>query len=131
MNDSKGDCGSRLDRHDHIGKGKIGLAGFRNVVNDPRLAKVPKILETPKGEDDDGNDLDALNLNSAAEVDPLIRPKRRCAMAWTWRAVVSINRARRHEDTKAKAINLLLSGKSFRLPSQTVTFLCVLVPSCL
>ncbi len=51
MNDSKGDLGSKKDRHEHIGKGKIGLEGFRNIINDSRLAKIPKILETPKEED--------------------------------------------------------------------------------
>ena len=43
--------GSHVDRHDHIGKGKIGLIGFRMLMNDPRLADVPKILETEKSED--------------------------------------------------------------------------------
>ncbi len=62
MNDSKGACGSRLDRHEHIGKGKIGTAGFRHVVNDPRLAHAVKILETPKGTDGRGVDLDKVNL---------------------------------------------------------------------
>ncbi len=51
LNDSKGDLGERKDRHEHIGKGHIGLEGFRNVVNDPRLAGLPGLLETPKGED--------------------------------------------------------------------------------
>lgn len=51
MNDSKGALGSKKDRHEHIGKGAIGLEGFRNIVNDKRLAKIPKILETPKEED--------------------------------------------------------------------------------
>jgi deoxyribonuclease-4 len=50
VNDSKGDLGSRVDRHAHIGHGKIGLEGFRAVVRDHRLDAVPKILETPKGE---------------------------------------------------------------------------------
>ncbi len=50
-NDSKKEFGSRCDRHEHIGQGFIGLDGFRNFVNDRRLAKVPMILETPKGED--------------------------------------------------------------------------------
>jgi deoxyribonuclease-4 len=49
LNDSKGDLGNRKDRHEHIGKGHIGLDGFRNVVNDPRLAGLPGLLETPKG----------------------------------------------------------------------------------
>jgi deoxyribonuclease-4 len=51
VNDSKGPLGSRLDRHVHIGDGQIGKEGFRNIMNDPRLAEVPKILETPKGDD--------------------------------------------------------------------------------
>jgi deoxyribonuclease-4 len=49
LNDSKGDLGSRKDRHEHIGKGYIGLEGFRRVMNDPRLAGLPGLLETPKG----------------------------------------------------------------------------------
>jgi deoxyribonuclease-4 len=51
VNDSRKALGSRVDRHDHIGKGMIGLEGFRMLVNDPRLATVPKILETEKSED--------------------------------------------------------------------------------
>jgi deoxyribonuclease-4 len=49
MNDSKKPLGAKRDRHEHIGKGFIGLEGFRNLVNDPRLKAVPRILETPKG----------------------------------------------------------------------------------
>jgi deoxyribonuclease IV len=49
VNDSKKDLGSRVDRHFHIGKGCIGLNAFRFLVNDRRFAKIPKILETPKG----------------------------------------------------------------------------------
>jgi deoxyribonuclease-4 len=51
LNDCKGDLGSRKDRHEHIGQGGIGLDGFRHVVNDPRLAGLPGLLETPKSED--------------------------------------------------------------------------------
>jgi deoxyribonuclease-4 len=51
VNDSLKEFASRRDRHEHIGQGHIGLAGFRNLVNDHRLKKVPMILETPKGED--------------------------------------------------------------------------------
>lgn len=51
LNDSKGKLGSRKDRHEHIGKGRIGLGGFRHVLNDPRLAGLPGLLETPKSED--------------------------------------------------------------------------------
>jgi deoxyribonuclease-4 len=51
VNDSQKEFGSRRDRHEHIGKGAIGLDGFRFLMNDPRLAAVPKILETDKSED--------------------------------------------------------------------------------
>ena len=51
MNDSMKELGSHRDRHEHIGKGFIGLDGIRNFVNDKRLKKIPMILETPKGED--------------------------------------------------------------------------------
>ncbi len=61
VNDSTRELGSRVDRHAHVGRGRIGLAGFRCLVNDPRLARVPLILETPKGADDRGRDWDAVN----------------------------------------------------------------------
>jgi deoxyribonuclease IV len=51
VNDSKKDLGSRVDRHEHIGEGKIGEAGFRLVMTEPRLRSVPKYLETPKDPD--------------------------------------------------------------------------------
>ena len=51
LNDSKKVLGSRVDRHEHIGKGEIGLEGFRNLVNDARFARHPMTLETPKGKD--------------------------------------------------------------------------------
>ncbi len=51
VNDSKKGPGSRVDRHDHIGKGRIGETAFRCLMNDPRLADIPKILETEKSED--------------------------------------------------------------------------------
>jgi deoxyribonuclease IV len=51
MNDSKKPFGEKKDRHEHIGKGEIGIEAFRNFVNDKRLTKVPMILETPKGDD--------------------------------------------------------------------------------
>jgi len=49
VNDSKREFGSRVDRHEHIGKGAIGKTGFRLLMNDDRFRTVPKILETPKG----------------------------------------------------------------------------------
>ncbi|MBW1845933.1 MAG: deoxyribonuclease IV [Deltaproteobacteria bacterium] len=61
LNDSKKALGSRIDRHEHIGKGKIGLDAFRWIMNDPRLLDVPKIIETPKG--NHGNEMDTFNLN--------------------------------------------------------------------
>ena len=48
INDSKKDNGSRVDRHEHIGEGKIGLNFFKNIMNDARFIDVPKILETPQ-----------------------------------------------------------------------------------
>jgi deoxyribonuclease-4 len=51
MNDSKKELGSKVDRHDHIGKGFIGLEGFSNIMNDKRLDGAAKILETPKGKE--------------------------------------------------------------------------------
>ena len=51
LNDSKRPLGSRVDRHEHIGKGHIGLAGFRNILRDPRWQDMPMVLETPKSDD--------------------------------------------------------------------------------
>jgi deoxyribonuclease IV len=51
MNDSKKPLGSKVDRHEHIGKGFIGLDGFTNIMNDKKLKHVPKVLETPKGKE--------------------------------------------------------------------------------
>ncbi|MCA0377495.1 MAG: deoxyribonuclease IV [Gemmatimonadetes bacterium] len=50
LNDSKAKLGSHLDRHDLIGEGMIGADAFRRIMNDQRLARVPKVLETPKGD---------------------------------------------------------------------------------
>jgi len=51
LNDSKTPRGSRVDRHEHIGQGKIGLNAFRFIMRDRRFRKVPKVLETPKGKE--------------------------------------------------------------------------------
>ena len=51
LNDSKTGRGSRVDRHEHIGKGRIGLHAFRFIMRSPRFHKIPKVLETPKGKD--------------------------------------------------------------------------------
>lgn len=50
-----------MDRHPHLGRGKIGLEAFGYLVNDRRFRKRPMILETPK-EDGDVADMDAVNL---------------------------------------------------------------------
>jgi len=57
-NDSKGPLGSHLDRHWHIGRGEIGLAGFRNILRHPKLQALPMIMETPK----DAPDADRRNM---------------------------------------------------------------------
>ncbi len=61
LNDSKSEFGSHWDRHEHIGRGKIGLEPFRWLANDERFANIPMILETPKDLDDDGRDWDEVN----------------------------------------------------------------------
>lgn len=63
VNDSKRECGSRVDRHDHIGKGRIGRGAFVRLVNDKRFAGVPMILETAKDKDSRGRSWDKVNLN--------------------------------------------------------------------
>jgi deoxyribonuclease IV len=62
LNDSKKPLGSRVDRHDHIGKGTIGIEGFTGFVQDSAFANIPKILETPKDKSPDGRDWDTVNL---------------------------------------------------------------------
>ena len=51
VNDSKKPCGSRVDRHEHIGKGEVGTNAFKRLVNDPRLKDMGMVLETPKQAD--------------------------------------------------------------------------------
>jgi deoxyribonuclease-4 len=51
LNDSKTGCGSRVDRHEHIGKGRIGPDAFRFIMRNRRFRKIPKVLETPKGKE--------------------------------------------------------------------------------
>ncbi len=57
LNDSQKPCGSRVDRHAHIGRGAIGEEGFRRLLRDSRLRRTPMVLETPKE-----NDMDPVNL---------------------------------------------------------------------
>lgn len=63
LNDSKKPLGSRVDRHEHIGRGMIGIEGFKPWLRDEAFAKVPKIIETEKGIDEEGRDWDAVNLD--------------------------------------------------------------------
>ena len=62
LNDSKKPCGSRVDRHEHIGKGCIGLEPFERLLNDRRFARLPMLLETPK--------LDTPESRKKSDVDP-------------------------------------------------------------
>ncbi len=61
LNDSKKPLGSRVDRHDHIGQGFLGLEPFRLLLNDPRFRDHPMVLETPK-EGPNDEDMDVMNL---------------------------------------------------------------------
>ena len=65
LNDSKKELGSRVDRHEHIGKGLIGVEGFKPFVREKAFMKIPKILETPKDkEKESGRDWDEINLET-------------------------------------------------------------------
>jgi deoxyribonuclease-4 len=63
LNDSKAPLGSRVDRHEHIGRGKLGKEPFRLLLRDHRFQNVPMYLETPKGKEN-GKDLDVINLRT-------------------------------------------------------------------
>jgi deoxyribonuclease-4 len=62
LNDSKKPCGSRVDRHEHIGRGHLGLEPFRRLLHDPRFAHLPMIIETQKTR---------LHARQSAMIDPL------------------------------------------------------------
>jgi deoxyribonuclease IV len=63
LNDSRRELGSRIDRHEHIGRGQLGIEPFRLLLNDPRFRDVPMYLETPKGRKGK-QDWDAVNLRT-------------------------------------------------------------------
>lgn len=67
LNDSKRELGSRIDRHEHIGRGQIGPEGFRHLLCDKRFRGVPMYLETPKA-DNNGEPWDVTNLRTLREL---------------------------------------------------------------
>jgi deoxyribonuclease-4 len=60
LNDAKAPLGSGLDRHEHIGQGRIGLPAFRFLLRHPRLGRTPMVIETPKRDDGDARNLATL-----------------------------------------------------------------------
>lgn len=75
LNDSRCRRGSHVDRHEHIGRGKLGLGPFRLLLTDPRFREVPMYLETPKGQTG-GVDWDAINLRVLRRLlDPPVAPR--------------------------------------------------------
>jgi deoxyribonuclease IV len=75
LNDSRDEFASHLDRHEHIGKGTIGIEGFRRILNDRRLSDASFILETPK----DSESADKRNLNTVRK---LIKRKNWLTKSW-------------------------------------------------
>jgi len=69
LNDSLKGLGSRVDRHEQIGRGAIGRAGFAALMTDARFTAIPKILETPKGEDDAWDRINLALLRQLAQGD--------------------------------------------------------------
>ena len=69
LNDSLKGLGSRVDRHEQIGRGAIGRAGFAALMTDARFTAIPKILETPKGEDDAWDRINLTLLRKLAQGD--------------------------------------------------------------
>ena len=67
LNDSKRELGSRIDRHEHIGRGQIGEVGFRNLLTDKRFQDIPMYLETPK-ENPVAEPWDVVNLRTLREL---------------------------------------------------------------
>ncbi|HJV35528.1 deoxyribonuclease IV [Geomonas sp.] len=63
LNDSKKGLGCKVDRHENIGEGTLGLEPFRFIMNDPRFVKIPKVIETPKE-----GDMDVVNLRKLREL---------------------------------------------------------------
>ena len=68
LNDSKKGLGSQVDRHTHIGEGELGATAFGFLLNDPRFAGRPGLLETPKGDDGEEDRRNLATLRALAEV---------------------------------------------------------------
>ncbi|MCE3017318.1 MAG: deoxyribonuclease IV [Pirellula sp.] len=69
LNDSKKPCGSRVDRHEHIGFGSIGLEGFQRVLKHKVLKQHPMYLETDKATNDEGVEWDLINMQTLRNLD--------------------------------------------------------------
>jgi deoxyribonuclease IV len=78
LNDSKRPLGSRVDRHEHIGKGCLGLEPFRRIVNDPRFRGLPMLLETPKveGRSPTKIEIDRLDARNLRTLRSLVQARR-------------------------------------------------------
>ncbi len=76
LNDSKKPLGSRVDRHEHIGDGQLGLDAFRFVLNDERFRGIPKLLETPKKIEHESDRRNLATLRSLLNSPPNERPAR-------------------------------------------------------
>jgi deoxyribonuclease IV len=74
LNDAKAELGSHLDRHENIGKGQIGLEGFRHLLNDAQWAATPGYLETPLDDDDEGYGRYAEDLATLRSLVPVTPP---------------------------------------------------------
>ena len=79
LNDSRAPLGSGLDRHEHIGRGFLGRAAFAWLLNDPRFATVPKVLETPKEPEPRADRRNLATLRALRRHPPAGRPRERRA----------------------------------------------------
>jgi deoxyribonuclease-4 len=75
LNDSKKPAGSRVDRHEHLGAGTISLEGIRRFINHHAFRDLPMVLETEKGQNADGRDWDAVNMEVARQLYSAEDPK--------------------------------------------------------
>ena len=73
LNDSKKPLGARVDRHTHIGEGELGLEPFRFLLNDPRFARLPKVIETPKPHETESDRKNLATLRSLIGAQPRLR----------------------------------------------------------